>query len=182
MSDADNGPRPSLLQRREIEARVVGPLVRAVRAELGEEKTLALLRRVIGELARQGGADLARELGAMSLEAFARCLDRWSEGGALEIDVLEQSAGRLSFNVTRCRFAEMYRALGLHDLGASLSCHRDFSLVEGFNPAIELTRTQTIMEGASHCDFRFRFATPEAGVRDTEATPEPGSNPAAGPA
>ena len=42
------------------------------------------------------------------------------------------------------------------DLGASLSCQRDFSLVEGFNPAIRLTRTQTLMEGAPFCDFRFR--------------------------
>ena len=43
----------------------------------------------------------------------------------------------------------MYRALGLADLGAShLSCVRDFALVEGFNPEIHLTRTQTIMDGA----------------------------------
>jgi hypothetical protein len=32
---------------------------------------------------------------------------------------------------------------------------RDFALVEGFNPKINLTRTQTIMEGADYCDFRF---------------------------
>jgi hypothetical protein len=152
----DEGPRLSLLQRREIEARIVGPLVRAMRDELGEEKTLALVRRVIAELARQGGTELAVGLGEASLSAFARCLGRWSEGGALEIDVLEQSADRLSFNVTRCRYAEMYRALGLADLGPSLSCQRDFSLIEGFNPAIQLTRTQTIMEGAPYCDFRFR--------------------------
>ena len=75
--------------------------------------------------------------------------------------MLEQSAERLSFNVTRCRYAEMYRALGLADLGSSLSCQRDFSLVEGFNPAIGLTRTQTLMEGASHCDFRFVAPGPD---------------------
>jgi len=28
--------------------------------------------------------------------------------------------------------------------------------VVGFNRDVELTRTQTIMEGASCCDFRFR--------------------------
>ena len=49
----DDGPRLSLLQQREIEARIVGPLVQAVRAELGEEKTVALVRRVIADLARQ---------------------------------------------------------------------------------------------------------------------------------
>ena len=63
--------------------------------------------------------------------------------------------GLLSFNVTRCRYAEMYRSLGIAEVGALLSCNRDFSLVEGFNPDIALTRTQTIMQGASHCDFRF---------------------------
>jgi hypothetical protein len=90
------------------------------------------------------------------MEAFAKTLGRWQENGALEIEILEQSPERLSFNVTRCRYAEMYRALGLSDLGASLSCERDGALVEGFNPDITLTRTQTIMEGASCCDFRFQ--------------------------
>ena len=48
-------------------------------------------------------------------------------------------------------------ALGIPEVGALLSCNRDFSLVEGFNPAVKLTRTQTVMEGASHCDFRFEL-------------------------
>jgi hypothetical protein len=155
----DEGPRLSLLQRREIEARIVGPLIQALRIELGEEKALSLLRRVIADLARQSGADLARRLGEASLEAFAQCLCHWSEGGALEIELIESSAERLSFNVNRCRYAEMYRSLGLDDLGSSLSCQRDFSLVEGFNPAIKLVRTQTLMEGAKYCDFRFQNPT-----------------------
>src|SRR5690348_3024670 len=54
MSDA--GAKLTLLEQRRIEARIVGPLVAAVRAELGTEKTLALLRRVIADLARQSGA------------------------------------------------------------------------------------------------------------------------------
>jgi hypothetical protein len=49
----------------------------------------------------------------------------------------------------------MYRALGIPELGALLSCNRDFALIERFNPDVRLTRTQTIMEGATHCDFRF---------------------------
>jgi hypothetical protein len=28
-------------------------------------------------------------------------------------------------------------------------------MVEGFSRDISLTRTQTIMQGASHCDFRY---------------------------
>jgi hypothetical protein len=164
--------RLSLLEQREIEARIVGPLIAAVRAELGTEKTLALVRRVIAERARQGGAELARSVGEASLPTFARCLDRWSEGGALEVELLEQSEERLSFNVTRCRYAEMYRRLGLADLGASLSCQRDFSLIEGFNPAITLQRTATIMEGAPFCDFRFRTAPGAAAPHPAEPSAE----------
>ncbi len=76
----------------------------------------------------------------------------------------------------------MYRALGLSDLGGSLSCQRDYALAQGFNPAIELTRTQTIMEGAPFCDFRFRLAGSDvAGLgglvrsvhREDEVDPEP---------
>ncbi len=155
---AHQQPRLSLIEQREIEAQIVGPLIRAFAAELGTDRTLAIVRQVIGELARESGAELARALGECTLEAFARSLDRWRQNGALEIELLEQSPQRLDFNVTRCRYAEMYRALGLGDLGASLSCQRDYTLAQGFNPKIQLTRTQTIMEGAPYCDFRFRLA------------------------
>ncbi len=145
----------TLLQRREIEARIVGPLIRGFAAELGLEPTLEIVRRVIVNLAHEAGADLAAQLGESTLGAFTRGIDHWTEGGALELEILEKSAERLDFNVKRCKYAEMYRSLGLADLGAGLSCCRDFALVEGFNPEITLKRTQTLMEGASHCDFRF---------------------------
>jgi hypothetical protein len=170
-----------LLEQREIEARIVGPLIRAFADELGEERALAIVARVIRGLAHQSGAELARVLGEHTLDAFARTLDRWREKGALELDILEQSPGRLSFNVTRCRYAEMYRALGLGELGASLSCQRDYALAQGFNPDIELTRTQTIMEGAPFCDFRFRLARANAnppavepGIQDQPSRPAAG--------
>jgi hypothetical protein len=152
-------PSLTLLQQREIEAKVVGPLIRGFADELGTAKTLEIVRSVIVNLAHESGADLAARLGEATLEAFARGIDRWTEAGALELEILEKSPERLAFNVTRCKYAEMYRSLGLSDLGASLSCCRDFALVEGFNPEITLERTQTLMEGANHCDFRFRSET-----------------------
>ncbi len=155
-------PKLPLIDQRAIEARIVGPLIRAFATEIGEARTLEIVRNLIHELARNAGHELARAVGEQSLEAFAQGLDRWKENGALEIEILEESPDRLSFNVTRCRYAEMYNALGLADLGGTLSCQRDYALIQGFNPDIELTRTQTIMEGASHCDFRFRVRAPTA--------------------
>ena len=167
---SDDQPGISLLRRREIEAGVLGPVIRAFAQEIGDERALEVVRKVVAELARQGGADLAQVIGQASLTAFASTLDRWREGGALEIDMLEQSESTLSFNVTRCRYAEMYRALGMEELGSSLSCSRDLHLARGFNPEIELVRTQTIMEGAPFCDFRFR--KPDQ-AREPESRPGP---------
>ena len=155
-ASATAGPGLTLIAQREVEAKIVGPIVRGFIAELGHDRALEVVRAVVAGLARDRGAELARAVGEASLDAFAADIDRWREGGALEIDFLERSAERLSFNVTRCKYAEMYRDLGLADLGGSLSCQRDFALVEGFNPAIALTRTQTLMEGAPYCNFRFR--------------------------
>jgi hypothetical protein len=153
----------TLLERREVEAKVVGPLVRGFEAAFGREATLRVVREVVAGLARESGKELAGSLGDATLGAFRTCISAWNAGGALEMTVIEANADRLDFDVTRCRYAEMYRALGLEDLGGSLSCVRDFALVEGFNPDLELVRTQTLMEGATHCDFRFRRREGPAG-------------------
>ena len=145
----------SLLQRREIEARVVGPIVRAFAAEIGEERARAILAGVVRELATQAGRDAATVIGDSSIAGLNVAVDGWQQGGALSLDVLEHSDSDLDFNVTRCQYAEMYQRLGMADLGPILSCSRDGAMIEGFNPGITLERTQTLMEGASHCDFRF---------------------------
>jgi hypothetical protein len=157
---ADDVPPDTLneigvLRRREIEARILRPVVEKLAAEFGRERVVALVREVIVEVAREQGRALAERMGGSDLGRFAAALEDWKKGDAYRMEVLEQSADRFAFDVTRCRYAEMYRSLGLADLGAVLSCNRDFALVEGFAPDVTLTRTQTIMEGASHCDFRF---------------------------
>jgi hypothetical protein len=157
---ADSLNEIGVLKRREIEARILMPVLEALGAEFGRERVLETARRVIVDVARAQGQALAQRAGGDSLAHLATALEDWQRGDAYRMDVLEQTDRRFSFNVTRCRYAEMYRALGIPELGALLSCNRDFSLVEGFNPAVRLTRTRTIMEGASHCDFRFELREP----------------------
>lgn len=145
-----------VLTRREIEARIVGPLLDALGREFGRERVLEVARDTIVRVAREQGNQLAEAVGGRTLDHFAGSMGAWTKGNALEVQALEQSDEKFSFNVTRCRYAEMYRSLGIPELGAVLSCNRDFALIEGFNPEVALTRTQTIMEGAPFCDFRFR--------------------------
>jgi predicted ArsR family transcriptional regulator len=144
-----------MLAQREIEARIAGPLIKAFMAEIGEERALEIAQRVIKALARESGKELRKLAGGGSLEDFAKGMAQWSKDDAVTSDLLEFTPEKISLNTTRCRYAEMYRELGTPELGFALSCARDFAMVEGFNPKIKLMRTQTIMEGADHCDFRF---------------------------
>ena len=144
-----------VLARREIEARILAPFIEALAEEFDRTRILEILRKTIVRVAQIQGQQLASQMGGDSLDHLAQSLENWKKGDALQIEVLEQNEVRFSFNVTRCRYAEMYRDLGIPELGALLSCNRDFALIQGFNQQIDLERTQTIMEGAPFCDFRF---------------------------
>ena len=97
-----------------------------------------ILSSTIKELARKQGRDLSSEYGN-DIDAFLKTLEFWTQDGALEINVLEKSKTRLNFDVTRCKYAEFYKAMGMEDLGAILSCNRDFAMIEGFNERGEYT-------------------------------------------
>ncbi len=148
--------RIGVLTRREVEARMLAPLIEALGAEFGRERVIAVVRDTIVRIAQEQGAALAESMGSDKLPAFAESLSSWTRDNALEIEVLQESEEAFDFNVTRCRYAELYRALGVPELGAVFSCNRDGALIEGFNPGVEFTRTQTIMQGAPFCDFRYR--------------------------
>jgi L-2-amino-thiazoline-4-carboxylic acid hydrolase-like protein len=150
-----------VLKRREIEARILAPMIDAFAAEFGRERVIQIAKQVIVEIARQQGKALADQLGGNSLRHFASGKEPWVKGDALRVEVLQEAESAYDFNVTRCRYAEMYRALGIPELGAVLSCGRDYALGEGFNPKLRLARTQTIMEGAPCCDFRYRMECSE---------------------
>ena len=152
---ADSFNNLGVLTRREIEARILTPLLEALSKEFGRERVLEIVRQTIKEIAKQQGKQLAESMGGCTLAHFAASLEAWKKDDALTIELLEQTEEVFSFNVTRCRYAELYAELGIPELGTTLSCNRDFNLIEGFNPNVSLTRTQTIMESAPFCDFRY---------------------------
>jgi hypothetical protein len=172
----------SLLQRRGIEAEVLIPLIRRLEEEIGRERAHELARETIAGIARDQGRAVAEGLGRSDLEGFHEVRDTWSgAGGDLTIETLREDGSHLEFNVTRCRFAEMYERLGARDLGFVLSCGRDFTLSEGYSPDLELVRTQTIMQGAPYCDFRYRYRADAGGGAGLPEDAE-GSDNAAGTA
>ena len=145
-----------VLMRRETEVRILIPFLQDLYKEFSKEKILNILEKTIKEIAKRQGKELSKEYGN-NVDAFLDTLKFWTKDDALEIDVLEKSDSKLSFNVTRCKYAEMYNALGISDLGAVLSCNRDASLIEGFYSKASLDRKETIMNGNKCCTFRYTF-------------------------
>ncbi len=143
----------SMLVRREIEALISVPLLKAFIEAFGKEKTFEIAKEVIRNLAKDSGKMLAEVAGGNQLKDLETVLPFFSQGGALEFDTPESGPEKIAINITRCAYAEMYKKHGLEEFGYLLSCGRDYALFEGFNPDINFSRTQTIMEGADNCDF-----------------------------
>lgn len=145
-----------LIEQVKIQARVLIPLVKALQAELGEERANAIVRSSLGDLYRTYGHRWWRAQGDGDLgETMASAFEMFAAGDALEYDVVKQSPDAFQVNVTQCHYAEFYNKIGEPELGFLLTCNADYSHAEGFGADVKLSRTQTIMQGASHCDFRY---------------------------
>jgi hypothetical protein len=149
--------RMGILQQRRIEAAFAKGVYEEMKAAVGEAQAKAILTRAVVKMAKATAAEMAKDApgGEPSLDHFIALQPLWTKDDALRIETLRQDAKHYDFNVTRCRYAEMYREMGLADLGAVLSCNRDAAFCEGYHPKMKLERTQTIMGGATHCNFRY---------------------------
>jgi hypothetical protein len=146
-----------IIQQAKIQAQVLVPLVKALQAELGAARANALVQNALGDLYRKYGETFWRSKNEQNFGKFmASGFKTFARDDALDYQVVEQTQDALAVNVTGCRYAEFYKELGEPELGFLLVCSADFAMAEGFGGDVELTRTQTIMQGADHCDFRYR--------------------------
>ena len=148
----------SMLEKRKIEAEILKEVYDTLKESHGEE----VAKKTIAESVRRSAIEQARQFaaaapGGPSLKAFQDVMPLWTKDGALEIEVKEQGSETFRFNVVKCRYAETYKAMGLGEIGHLLSCNRDGAFCEGYDPRLKLERTQTIMQGASHCDFKYTY-------------------------
>jgi fumarate reductase iron-sulfur subunit len=145
----------SNIERREIQSPLIACLLVGFINEIGLDRTMEIASAVIKNDATSVGKKMAEKYGGNTIEVLHRIVSEiWAEGNALEFSILEETERKLGFNVTRCRYVELYERLGIKEFGFCLSCNRDASLISGFNPRMQLFRSQTIMQGAEFCDFR----------------------------
>ncbi len=151
------------IERRRAQGQIVKPIYEELVAELGEAKAHEIIARAVhrsvraeATAAREAALEEGRNPMAAFAENFRRTYERRGLEAGLEVEVTRADGEALEFTVTRCRFVEVYREMGLGHLAATLSCNRDGAFATEFDPSIELDRPQTIAGGADTCLFRYR--------------------------
>jgi hypothetical protein len=71
----------------------------------------------------------------------------------------------VAWDVLRCPLADYFRDQGVPELTRHAACKMDYHMAREWG--VDLVRSQTIAEGAAHCDFRFKF--PAAGAASRAA-------------
>jgi hypothetical protein len=148
-------PELPLIDRIKIAAQFFMPIVRQMEAELGRERAQAIVRAGIAPEFRA----MAREAVAASQGDAMAALVSLNAGVRQGIDIQSEfrpAADGFEMDVTDCVYAQFFQQLGEPELGFLLVCSADFDFADEL-PGVELRRTQTIMQGASYCDFQYRF-------------------------
>ncbi|MBI3197931.1 MAG: L-2-amino-thiazoline-4-carboxylic acid hydrolase [Rhodospirillales bacterium] len=153
-------PKVSLLDKVRIQAQVLVPVLRALRAELGKDKADAIVKQALRDWSQQLFTSIGDGIEGSPRRKWATIQSIWGEvsGREVEVETRRQDKEALDMDVTHCRFADFFRALGEPDLGALLICETDFDIAAVGDGEVSLERAQTIMRGAPSCTFRYKFA------------------------
>ena len=156
-------PKVSLLDKTRMQAQVLVPVLRALRAELGKDKADATVRQALRGWSKQLFAAIGDGIEGSPRRKWATMQSALNDISAPEVEaeILRQDKETLDIDVTRCRFAEFFRALGEPELGALLICATDLDIVSASGGEVSLDRAQTLMQGAPSCTFRYKFAPRE---------------------
>src|SRR5436190_12799878 len=149
-------PDVSLLDKTRMQAQVLVPVLRALRTELGKDKADAIVKQALRDWSKQLFAAIGYGIEGSPRRKWAAIQSVFGEvsGREVEVEILRHDAEALDLDVTHCRFADFFRALGEPELGALLICEADFDIAAAGGAAVTLTRAQTIMQGAPSCTFR----------------------------
>ena len=152
-------PKLSLLDKTRIQAQVLVPVLRALRAELGKDKADAIVEQALRDWSRELFAAIGDGIEGSPRRKWAAMQGALNDASAKEVEfeVRRHDKEALDIDVTRCRFAEFFRALGEPELGALLICETDFDIASAGAGEVTLDRAQTIMQGAPSCTFRYKF-------------------------
>ncbi len=153
-------PKLSLLDKTRIQAQVLVPVLRALRSELGKEKADAIVKEALRGWSRQLFAAIGDSIEGSPRRKWAALQAAWAEITEPHVtaEIRRHDKEAFDIDITDCRFAEFFRALGEPELGALLICATDYDIAAAGDGEVTFAREQTLMQGAPSCTFRYKFA------------------------
>ena len=147
----------SIFKRIKIQSEPIILLVKAFEEEIGHARTHSIARKALRNWTRQFFEKVRKNFSGNPIDLIEMGISMFADGGAREYEILNRTDELIDFNITRCEYANLYKEIGEADLGYLLICELDYAMAERLGSDIEFKRTQTIMKGASHCDFKYRL-------------------------
>jgi predicted nucleic-acid-binding Zn-ribbon protein len=148
----------SLLVEVQLQMQVIQPILEKLRTELGKDRAMKVLCESLHDYYKNLYSEQSDSIKGTPVEKWAAMNEGMAKrGGVLDIEVIKKDKNSLKLKVKKCGYAEFYKSIGEPELGYKMGCERDFHVVNAAGGGIELKRTQTIMEGADHCDFNYVF-------------------------
>ena len=131
------------------------PVLKALAAEIGNEKFVGMLKQVTSERARTGMSRSripARDLATWvaNMKAMPPLYQH-----ALVAEIVEDAPQAFEYRVSKCLWAKAFREEEAGDIGYAMVCHPDFAVASAFNAKLKLTRTKTLMQGDDCCTLRY---------------------------
>jgi hypothetical protein len=124
----------------------------------GRDAVIATLKAYAEDGAGPGAAENVRRLGGNSFAHLKKLFDPKNAmpyGQTLTFSLIEDTDKVHELRVTECLWAQTFLTAKAGDLGYAGVCWGDYAFARAFNPAIELIRDKTLMQGHDCCNHRY---------------------------
>jgi predicted hydrocarbon binding protein len=133
------------------------PTMHGLRAQIGKDDFIAMLKEASAEAGRRGGEYQARSVPSNDLatfKAWATDPDPLSQH-ALSWEIVEDTDNAFEVKISECLWAKTFREAEAADIGYAGICHGDFAWAPAYNPKLRMERTKTLMQGHDCCNHRW---------------------------
>ncbi len=131
------------------------PIMKALAAQIGNEKFVRMLQETASEIARKGIAGRSTpKLDFASFVAGMKAMPPLYQH-ALVAEIVEETALAFEYNVSQCLWAKMFREEDAADIGYASVCYPDFAVASALSPKLKLIRIKTLMQGHDCCNLRY---------------------------
>ena len=144
---------------RESFANQFGPVIglaRTMESQLGNGKTIDILKKGAYDYGYQRGQQQAKDAEQPSLHAYTRQFtDPKAFENTVTMSVVEDGPRAVELRVTECLWASTFLDAKAGDIGYAFICYGDYGWTKGYSEGFELIRDKTLMQGHDHCNHRY---------------------------